>query len=133
MTVRGYVMEELDDLAKMGGPVPKEGPPVDRSKGTVRISSQGNQLTVLRPGEALAGVPVTKISASTGLIGYPYQDADGTVLLNHKMLPNVFPGAPLEITSDFVNLTIVVERAVYSGSLFEDDFNIEVEGIAQLP
>lgn len=116
-TVRGYAMEELDDLAK--------------SRGSI-VSSQGNQLVVLRRGEALEGVPVTKISPSTGLVGYPSEDIDGTVLLNHKMLPNVFPGSPLDITSDFVNKTIVVERAVYSGSLFENDFNIEVEGVAQL-
>ena len=129
MTVRGYVMEELDDLGKISLDKNKRGPRVSNG---VRISSQGNQLTVLAPGEALPGVPTTKISANTGLVGYPYQDAEGIVVLNHKMLPNVFPGAPLEIESEFVNLTIVVERAVYSGSLFGDDFNIEVEGRAQI-
>jgi hypothetical protein len=117
MTIRGYAMEELNDLA--------------RSRGAL-VSSQGGDLIVLRPGEALPNVPTTKISAKTGLIGYPYQDSEGIVVLNHKMLPNVFPGAPLEIESDFVNLTIVVERAVYSGSLFGDDFNIEVEGRQQV-
>lgn len=117
MTIRGYAMEELSDLA--------------RSRGSV-VSSQGNELIVLRRGEALPNVPTTKISPNTGLIGYPYEDMDGIVVLNHKMLPNVFPGAPLQIESDFVNKTIVVERAVYSGSLFGDDFNIEVEGRQQL-
>jgi hypothetical protein len=117
MTIRGYAMEELNDLA--------------RSRGAL-VSSQGGELIVLKPGEALPNVPTTKISADTGLIGYPYQDAEGVVVLNHKMLPNVFPGAPLEIESEFVNLTIVVERAVYSGSLFGDDFNIEVEGRQQV-
>jgi len=117
MTIRGYAVEELNDLA--------------RSRGAV-VSSQGNDLIVLEPGEALPGVPLTKISPSTGLVGYPYKDKDGIVVLNHKLLPNVFPGAPLQIDSQFVEETIVVERAVYSGSLFGDDFNIEVEGRTQI-
>jgi hypothetical protein len=116
MTIRGYAMEELSDLAKSRGAV---------------VSSQGNDLVVLKPGEALPGVPLTVIKPSTGLVGYPYRDKDGIVVLNHKLLPNVFPGAPLKIESDFVDETIVVERAVYSGSLFGDDFNIEVEGRTQ--
>jgi hypothetical protein len=116
MTIRGYVMDEISDLA--------------RSRGA-NISSQGGEITVLAPGEALAGVPVTEISPATGLIGYPYVDNEGILVLNHRLLPNVFPGAPIKVKSEFVDGTFVVERAVYSGSLYGDDFNIEIEGRAE--
>ena len=115
MTVKGYVMDEISDLA--------------RSRGA-KISSQGNEMTVLAPGEALAGVPVTEFSPGTGLIGYPYVDNEGILTLNHRLLPNVFPGAPIDVTSEYVEGRFVVERAVYSGSLYGDDFNIEIEGRA---
>jgi len=115
ITVRGYVMEELSDLA--------------RSRGA-KVSSQGNELRVLAPGEPLPNVPLTKVSPKTGLIGYPYVDNDGILTLNHRLLPNLFPGAPIEVESEFVNARFVVERAVYSGSLWDDDFNIEIEGRA---
>jgi hypothetical protein len=114
MTVRGYVMDELSDLA--------------RSR-EVRLSSQNNQLTVLAKGEPLEGAPVTEISPRTGLIGYPYVDNEGILTLNHRLLPNVYPGAPVDVKSEFVNGRFVVERAVYSGSLYGDDFNIEIEAV----
>jgi hypothetical protein len=117
MTIRGHVMDEISDLA--------------RSRGAL-ISSQNGEMTVLAPGEALAGVPVTEISPDTGLIGYPYVDNEGILTLNHRLLPNVFPGAPIRVKSEFVDGNFVVERAVYSGSLYGDDFNIEIEGRAAL-
>jgi hypothetical protein len=118
MTIRGYVMDEISSLASSRG---------------ARISSQDGEVTVLAPGEALAGAPVTEISAATGLIGYPYVDNEGILTLNHRLLPNVFPGAPVDVKSEFVDGRFVVERAVYSGSLYGDDFNIEIEGIAEGP
>lgn len=113
MTVNGYVMDELGDIA--------------RGRGAI-VSSQNNEIVVLEPGEALEGVPAVQISPKTGLIGYPYVDNDGVLVLNHRLLPNVAPGTPLDIESEFVNGRFAVERAVYSGSLWGDDFNIEVEG-----
>jgi hypothetical protein len=114
MNIKGYVMDEISDLA--------------RSRGA-RISSQNGEMIVLEPGEALAGVPVTEINPGTGLIGYPYVDNEDILTLNHRLLPNVFPGAPIDVTSEFVDGVYVVERAVYSGSLYGDDFNIEIEGV----
>ena len=114
MNIKGYVMDEISDLA--------------RSRGA-RISSQSGEMIVLEPGEALAGVPVTEINPGTGLIGYPYVDNEDILTLNHRLLPNVFPGAPVDVTSEFVEGVYVVDRAVYSGSLYGDDFNIEIEGV----
>jgi len=115
ITIRGYVMDELGDLA--------------RSR-EVRVSSQNGEIVVLPPGVPLAGVPITEVSPETGLIGYPYVDNEGILTLNHRLLPNVFPGSPITVKSQFVNADFVVERAVYSGSLWDSDFNIEIEGTA---
>ena len=118
MTVSGYAMDELGDIAKSRG---------------YTVSSQNNEVVVLQPGEALEGVPSVQIGANTGLIGYPYVDNEGLLVLNHRLLPNVAPGTPLDISAEFVDGTFVVERAVYSGSLWGDDFNIEVEGRQSQP
>jgi len=115
MTIKGYVMDELGDLA--------------RSR-EVRVSSQNGEIVVLKPGVPLAGVPITEVSPETGLIGYPYVDNEGILTLNHRLLPNVFPGSPVTVKSEFVNGDFVVERAVYSGSLWDQDFNVEIEGTA---
>jgi len=118
-TIRGYVMDEMGDIA--------------RSRGAV-VSSQNNEVVVLQPGEALTGVPTTTIGPMTGLIGYPYVDNEGILTLNHRLLPNVFPGAPVDLSGTaFADGRYVVERAVYSGSLWGDDFNIEIEGRERTP
>jgi hypothetical protein len=112
-TVRGYVMEEISDMA--------------RSRGAV-VSSQNGNILILKPGEPLPGVPLTLIGPNTGLVGYPYVDSEGILTLNHRMRPDVFPGAPIELKgTSFTDGRYVVERAVYSGSLWDDDFNIEIE------
>jgi hypothetical protein len=120
MTIRGYVMDEISSLASGRG---------------ARISSQDGEITVLAPGEALAGATLTEMSPATGLIGYPYVDNEGVLTLNHRLLPNVFPGSPIKLDYEggFANANYVVERAVYSGSLYGDDFNIEIEGIVEGP
>jgi hypothetical protein len=87
-------------------------------------------VVVLRQGEPLAGLPVTHISPRTGLIGYPSVDNEGILTLVHRMLPFVQPGSPIQVDSEFVKGPFVVERAVYSGSLWGDDFNTEIEGRA---
>ena len=115
MTIKGYVMDELGDLA--------------RSR-EVRVSSQNGEIVVLPPGVPLAGVPITEVSPETGLIRYPYVDNEGILTLYHRLLPNVFPGSPITVKSEFVQGDFVVERAVYSGSLWDQDFNIEIEGTA---
>ena len=117
-TIRGYVMDEMGDIA--------------RGRGAV-VSSQNNEVVVLQPGEALAGVPTTTIGPDTGLIGYPYVDNEGILTLNHRLLPNVFPGAPVDLEgTSFADGRYTVDRAVYSGSLWGNDFNIEIEARERL-
>jgi hypothetical protein len=117
MTVRGLVMEEMGDLAKSRGAV---------------LSSQNGEVVVLQHGEALPGASQTEISPSTGLIGYPYVDNEGVLTLNHRLNPNIVPGAPIVVDAQYVKGRYVVERAVYSGSLWNSDFNVEIEGRAAI-
>lgn len=115
ITVSGLAMEELGDLANSRGAV---------------LSSQNNEVIVLRPGEALPGASTTFISPETGMVGYPYVDNEGILTLNHRLSPKITPGAKLQVDNAayVAGGPYVVERAVYSGSLWSDDFNVEIEG-----
>lgn len=121
LTVRGYAVDEMNDLAKSRGAI---------------FSMQNGEVVVLRPGESLPGAQKVVISPSTGMIGYPWVDNEGILTVNHRLTPDIFPGCQLELRDvfdDYVTGTYVVERAVYSGSLYGDDFNVEVEGRSVLP
>jgi hypothetical protein len=111
--VRGYALDELAELSNSRG---------------IEFSVQDGEVQILKYGNAKEGVPITLISAKTGLIGYPSVDNDGIMTLNHRLLPNVFPGSMVKVQSEFVKGDYRVLRALYSGSLFGDDFNIELEG-----
>jgi hypothetical protein len=111
--VRGYALDELAELSNSRG---------------IEFSVQDGEVQILKYGNAKEGVPITLISANTGLIGYPSVDNDGIMTLNHRLLPNVFPGSMVKVQSEFVKGDYRVLRALYSGSLFGDDFNIELEG-----
>ncbi len=120
--VRGYALDELAELANSRG---------------IEFSVQAGEVQMLEYGQAKEGVPVTLISPKTGLIGYPTVDSvkvgttnktEDIMTLNHRLLPNVFPGSLVDVQSEFVTGRYKVLRALYSGSLFGDDFNIEIEG-----
>jgi hypothetical protein len=120
--VRGYALDELAELANSRG---------------IDFSVQGGEVQMIEYGQAKEGVGVTLISPKTGLIGYPTVDSvkvgtsnktENIMTLNHRLLPNVFPGSPVDVVSKFVTGRYRVQRALYSGSLFGDDFNIEIEG-----
>ena len=123
ITVRGYAHEEFAALAKSRG---------------IEWSIQDNEVQALKYGKGKEGVPVTTVSSGasaeypepTGLIGYPTVDNKGTLVFNHRLLPNVFPGSLLNVQTEFVKGRYRVLRALYSGSLWGSDFNIEVEGEA---
>jgi hypothetical protein len=117
--VRGYAVDELAELSKSRG---------------IEFSVQDNEVQVLEYGKGKEGVPVTFVSSKTGMIGYPTVDNEGIITLNHRLLPNVFPGSLVDVQSEFVTgrrrVTgrYKVLRALYSGSLFGEDFNTELEG-----
>lgn len=112
-TVRGYVVDEMNDIA--------------RSRGAI-FSIQDNEVLLLQPGEAKPGVPGVKVAPNTGLQGYPSLDNEGIVTFTHRLSPRIVPGAPVVVESEYISATFVCERSVYSGSLWGDDFLVEVEG-----
>jgi hypothetical protein len=111
--VRGYALDEMAELSNSRG---------------YDFSVQDGEVQVLEYGKAKGGVPVTPINPRTGLIGYPSVDNEGIMTLNHRLLPNVFPGSMVDVESEFVTGRYRVLRALYSGSLYGEDFNIELEG-----
>jgi hypothetical protein len=111
--VRGYALDEMAELSNSRG---------------YDFSVQDGEVQVLKYGQAKEGVPITLINAKTGLIGYPSVDNEGIMTLNHRLLPNVFPGSLVDVVSEFVTGRYRVLRALYSGSLYGEDFNIELEG-----
>ena len=115
--VRGYAVDELYELS--------------RSRG-IDFSIQNNEVQLLPFSGGKTGVPITKMNASTGMIGFPSVDNKGILTVNHRLNPNIFPGSLVEVeTSDgSVSGRYKVLRALYSGSLWGDEFNIEIEGKA---
>jgi len=121
ISIRGYAHEELAALAKSRG---------------IEWSVQDNEIQILEYGKGKTGVPMVTVSTGasaeypdpTGLIGYPTVDNKGILVFNHRLIPNVFPGSLLNVQTEFVKGYYRVLRALYSGSLWGSDFNIEVEG-----
>jgi hypothetical protein len=113
ISIRGYALDELAALANSRG---------------IELSVQDNEIQVLKYGKGKEGVPITVITPETGLIGYPTVDNEKIMTLNHRLLPNVFPGSIVDVKSEFVTGRYRVLRALYSGSLYGSDFNLEIEG-----
>ena len=113
--VRGYALDELHELSKSRG---------------IEMSVQDGEVQLVPYGQGKSGVPITKMSASTGMIGYPSVDNKGILTVNHRLNPNIFPGSLVDVdTSDGqASGRYRILRATYSGSLWENDFNIEIEG-----
>ena len=111
--VQGYAVDELNEIL--------------RSRG-VEFSIQNNQIQILPSGKPLEGVPVVKLSRTSGLIGSPTLDNEGTMSATTKMVPGVFPGSLVDVESEFVQGRFRVVRATYSGSIFGDSFDISIEG-----
>jgi len=74
------------------------------------------------------GIPVLQLGPGNGLVGAPTLDNEGILSASLKLRPHVFPGSLVEVKSEFVSGTFKVIRADYSGSVFGDDFNIDIEG-----
>lgn len=113
MHVRGYAVDELLQLC--------------RSRG-IEFSVQNNECQFLAPSAALDGTAVETLSPTSGLIGTPTIDNEGIMNANARLRPNIFPGAAVEIKSEFVSGRFKVLKATYTGSLYGPDFNISIEG-----
>lgn len=111
--IRGYALDQMNQLCVSRG---------------IDFSVQDGEAQFLPIGGTKAGVPVVKISPSTGLINSPTIDNEGILSCETLLLPNLFPGSRIDVDSEFVKGRFKIERATYSGSVFGDDFTISIEG-----
>lgn len=112
-SVRGYALDELNELA--------------RSRG-IDFSVQDGEAQFLPIGDFRQGIPITKATPKTGLLGSPTIDNEGIMSCETMLLPNVFPGSRIDVESEFVTGRFKVLRAEYTGSVYGDDFTISIEG-----
>ncbi len=113
MVVQGYALDELDQLANSRG---------------IDFSVQDGEAQFLRIGDVKEGIPITVVEPSTGLIGSPTIDNEGVMACTMLLRPNVFPGARLDVKSEFVSGRFKVIRADYNGSVYGQEFSIAIEG-----
>jgi hypothetical protein len=108
----------------------------------VEYSVQNGQLQVLKKGEPL-GVRAPVLGPDSGLDGSPSIDAQGTMHLRARLLPNLFPGMPIQVTHyrssdlELFHTTKVypatldtiyrIEKVRFVGDLWGDDWNAEIE------
>jgi hypothetical protein len=112
MHVRGYAIDELAELCASRG---------------IDFSVQGGEAQFIPFGDVKGGIPVTVVDSSTGLIGSPTIDNEGVMTCRTLLLPNVFPGSRIDVSSEFVTGRFKVQRATYTGSVFGEDFSIDIE------
>lgn len=110
--VRGYALDELNELA--------------RSRG-IDFSVQNGDAQFLPINDFRRGIPITTITAKSGLIGSPTIDNEGIMSCRTLLLPNIFPGSRVDVKSEFVSGRFKVTRGSYTGSLYGDDFSIDLE------
>lgn len=111
--VRGYALDELSEVCKSRG---------------IDFSIQSGEAQFLPIDDYKAGIPVTKVTPDTGLLGSPTIDNEGVMSCKMLLQPNVFPGSRLDVESEFVKGRFKVTRADYTGSVYGPDFAIDVEG-----
>lgn len=111
--VRGYAIDELNELC--------------RSRG-IDFSVQDGEAQFLPINDFKSGVPIRQVQPGTGLIGSPTIDNEGIMSCKTLLLPDVFPGSRIDVSSEFVSGRFKVTRAVYAGSVFGQDFSIDIEG-----
>lgn len=111
--VRGYALDELNELCNSRG---------------IEFSVQDGEAQFLPIDDFKNGVPISQVRPASGLIGSPTIDNEGVMNCTTLLLPNIFPGSRIDIESEFVSGRFVVKRATYSGSVFGDDFSIQIEG-----
>ncbi len=113
MHVRGYALDELAELANSRG---------------IDFSVQDGEAQFLPIGDFKGGVPITVVEPASGLIGSPTLDNEGVMSCTMLLRPNVFPGARLDVQSEFVSGRFKIVRADYTGSVYGSEFTIAVEG-----
>lgn len=124
--ISGPMNGALDQIAKSAG---------------LEYSIQNGQLQVLRKGEPL-GVRAPVLGPESGLEGSPSIDAQGSMQLRARLLPNLFPGMPIQVThyraadietflttgtGDIIDTVYRIEKVRFVGDLYGQDWNAEIE------
>ena len=83
----------------------------------LRYSVQNGALQILRRGEPLQATAV-RLAPSTGLLGRPEVNADGTVSATTLMNPDIYPGRRAQFDTVDLAGAFRVERTKYQGDTF---------------
>lgn len=114
IAVHGHAADELGQLLSGKG---------------VEWSVQNNELQILGIGKAVQrGTLVANLTTETGLIGVPTITNKKIMTAECLITPGIYPGALVDITSEFVEGRFKVRKAVYSGSTTGGDWHIKIEG-----
>ncbi len=115
----------------VSGSAPDELARLLRSMG-LRYSIQNGVVQVQRRNQPLQGTAVV-LSPSTGLVGRPSVNADGTVKAQCQMIPDVYPGRQVQFRDVEVAGTYRVEKAKYTGDTHGDPWYIDIEAEELVP
>lgn len=97
--VSGAALEEMRAIVQASG---------------AELSIQDQNFQILRRGQAVPDVAVL-LRADTGLVESPSVDSEGVVSARSLIIPGIFPGRQVEISSEFVSGFFRVEKATYTG------------------
>lgn len=109
----------------LSGPAAEELDNILQSMG-LRYSIQGGVLQILQRGQPLQTTAV-KLTPSTGLVGYPKVNADGTVSATSLLIPDIYPGRQVQFETVDLAGFYRVEKAKYQGDTFGQEWYIRME------
>lgn len=112
VTLSGNAAKEFDRIVKSVG---------------LEWSIQDGVLQILDPGKPLEDTSII-LSPTTGLIGSPTIGNDGVVKIRALMNSDIIPGRQIELDSIALQGRFRAERCEYTGSKFDDDFYVDIEG-----
>jgi hypothetical protein len=112
LVMSGQAAPQFDKLAKSFG---------------FEWSIQDEQIMLLEPAGVFEPSKVIVLSRSTGLVGSPQAGEDGTVEARALMIPSLQPGRKVQIKSDLVDGFFRVERSVFLGDTWGQDWYTDIE------
>jgi hypothetical protein len=112
VVLSGKTYDQLENVAKQMG---------------YGLSIQDGQIQLLSPTETLSSDAVL-LNRSTGLLGSPENGEKGVVSLRCLLQPGLVPGRRIRVESDEVTGFYRVDRAVFVGDTWGQDWYTDVEG-----
>jgi hypothetical protein len=124
-SLRGAITQYLNGIV-LNGKTYEQLEKVARQMG-YGLSVQAGQIQLLGPTETLAEEAVL-LTRTTGLIGSPEAGEDGKVKARSLLQPDLVPGRRLRIESEEVTGFYRVERSIFTGDTWGQDWYTDVEG-----